>query len=283
MRFPSITNYTDAIRNLEYRLRTLKELSAMFDSNGEPLLYASKGYVTYSIQMHGRIVSIKCFTSILGCERLTSRLRIDNGYGTLFEGELFVFDDNHVGDYYSIIIEDFAREYPITSLGSDHEFVEGLKPFCENGLWGYVSNGGNVAIEAIYDEVEEFSEGRAVVTKDGLQGLINRDGVMVLDIVFDEISWDGSSIAYVERGGKWGCYDRSARQIIECKYDWMGEFSCSLLLVKRHDKYGYVDLSGKEAIALVYDSATSFDENGIAIIKVCGKELLINTKGVIEA
>lgn len=281
MRFPSITHYIESVANLSQRLRTLTGINPILDRAGEPLFYSSRGVTTFSVERDGQLVSLRCFTSVAGYERTLGLIKASIIAGEIYENELFVFDDNYAGDYYTVMVEEQARTIT-RSEASGTEFYEGLIPYEEGGLWGYRTEDQQIVIKVEYDSVGEFGEGRAVVGKCGLYGLIDRDGTPVLDMIYDEISWDGSAIAYVERGGKWGCFDRSARQIVQCSYDWMGEYSSSLLLVRKADKYGYLDLLGREAIPLVYDSATSFDENGLALVRISGQSVMINTQGEIE-
>lgn len=282
MRFPTITHYMEAVANIESRLRTLSDILAVRDKSGSPIFYSSRGYVTFIIERSGVVVPMRCFTSAGGYGNAMALLDAQVIQGTMAEYELFVFDDNEAGDYYSILIENSEIGASADTSDSESDFIEGVKPFEEHGVWGYRNDRGAVVIMPQYDAAGEFSEGRAVVRCGGLHGLINRSGELVLDIIYDEISWDGSAIAYVDRGGRWGCFDRSARCICECKYDWVSEFASSLLLVRKYGKYGYIDLHGTEVIPLVYDSATSFDENGIAGVRVVGEHLLINTQGKIE-
>lgn len=272
MKYPVITHYKEALLNIEERLRTLSGISPVLDKRGEPLFHASKGYVTFIVARDGVHTSLRCFTTADGYNRAAT--------GELYEYELFVFDDNQVGDYYTIMLDAEVARVETPQEGGASEFAEGLNPFeSEMGLWGYKLSDGRVVIEPQYESATEFSEGRAVVGKGGLYGLINTDGALVLNIEYDEISWDGSSIAYLEKGGRWGASDRAARIIFECRYDWVGEYSNGLLLVCQLGKYGYVDIYGNEVIPLVYNSGTSFDDNGIATVTAAGLSRIINTSG----
>lgn len=279
MRFPSITHYVEAVANIEDRLRTRKDIKPMFDKQGHPLYYAAKGVVSFVVEIQGRVVSLKCFTSVSGYDRVNDYSKAGIMKGEMLEYEIFVFDDNQEGDYYTVFIEDRSVEVASETV---QEYREGLIPFLLDGLWGYMDVESKVVIEPMYDSVTAFSEGRAVVERKGMYGLVDTTGHLVLNTTFDEVSWDGSAIAYCERSGHWGCYDRSGRMIADCVYDWMGEFSSSLLLVKQNSRYGFLNLLGEVAIPLVYDSATSFDENGLSNVTFMGRSVMINTNGDID-
>ncbi|CDN30366.1 hypothetical protein BN938_0260 [Mucinivorans hirudinis] len=279
MRFPSINNYIEAVMNLHSRLLTLSDIRTVFDKEGYPLFYSSKGVVTFMVECSGKVAALKCFTSVKGYERTSCLAAAGIIHGSVVESELLVFDDHQSGDYYPIFLE-FDNERVADEAAI---YNEGLIPFESGGLWGYKEKEtGEVVIEAMYDRVEEFEEGRAVVVRKGLSGLSKPDGKLVINTIFDEISWDGSAIAYCNKKGKWGCFDRSGREIVGCRYDWMGEFSDGLLLVRSGGKYGYVDLQGVEAITPAYENATSFDESGFARVRLAGKDLVINTKGEVQ-
>lgn len=74
------------------------------------------------------------------------------------------------------------------------EFNEGLAPYHDNGLWGYIDTLGRVMIPAQYVEIGPFSEGLApIVKKNGANmeiGFINKKNDLVIDFLFDKASWE---------------------------------------------------------------------------------------------
>lgn len=279
MRFPSITHYIEAVANIEDRLRTRNDIKPMFDKQGHLLYYASRGVVSFMVEIQQRVCSFKCFTSVGGYDRMNDFFKAGIVKGEMLEYEFFVFDDNQAGDYYTVFVEDRFSE---VKSGAVADYREGLIPFSKDGSWGYMDVDANVVIDAMYDSVDDFNEGRAVVVRKGMYGLTDATWHLVLNTVYDEISWDGSAIAYCDKGGRWGCYDRSGRMIADCVYEWMGEFSNSLLLVQKNGKYGYLNLLGEVAIPIVYDSATSFDDNGLASVRLSSRQMMINVKGEVD-
>ena len=59
---------------------------------------------------------------------------------------------------------EFDSNYDVDAYGSDPPlFSDGLAPVSLNGLWGYVSADGIVAIDLTYKSAGIFSEGKAFV------------------------------------------------------------------------------------------------------------------------
>lgn len=280
MKFPIITDYIEAINNMETRLRTLSGVTPIYDNQGEPLYCAARQSVKFMVRSADRLLSLRCFTSERALQRYCECLSVGIGHGEIKEYELYVFCEGEIGDYFTIIVSEVEQISSTEIKACDEvEFVEGRLPFERDGLWGFVDRSGSVIVEPCYSRVEEFCESRAVVELDGQQGLIDRDGGVILPVEFDEVSWDGSLFAYCDSKGLKGCYDRIGREIVPCKYEWIGEFSANRALVMRNKRHGFVDLSGNEVIPLVYESATSFDSNGLARVVLCGRRLVIDVDG----
>jgi len=68
------------------------------------------------------------------------------------------------------------------------KFKEGMAPYRENGLWGFIDKSVTKKIKAIYSEVGEFSEGVASVVKSfdskKMIGFIDTEGKKVIDFKF---------------------------------------------------------------------------------------------------
>lgn len=65
-------------------------------------------------------------------------------------------------------------------------------------------------------------------------------------------------------------------------YGTMKPISCGLMVTcNSKGKYGFMNESGKIAIDCIYDKAYSFDDNGLALVRLNGKCGYINTKGQI--
>lgn len=281
MQFPTLSQYVEAIVNSEGRFRTLTNVRIRYDNQSMIEYRVSRGSILFSIEHNSQPMTLCCFTSQEAFDRHKCCLESGIKQGEIIENELFVFNNQEIGDYHTVIIascDQLTNQHSDSS--EDPEFSEGMKAEQgENGLWGFRNYNGELTIGYIYSRVNNFEEGRAVVELDGLMGLIDRDGVMIIPAKYDELSWDGSTLVYADLAGRRGCIDRMGRQIVECKYDWIGEFYGTLALVVKHGKHGYVNLNGQEQIPLIYDNATSFNIEGYAHVGINGQEYVIDTQG----
>lgn len=288
MRLPAIIHYHEAVANQAGRFRTLRDFAPVLDRSGELCYSSGRGSVCFVLMLRGRSVALRCFTSKVRLDReleMRDLGRIVPG-SEFLPDEIFVFNDQGIGDYYDVVIEplEFREPEHESNLQQDEfaDFSEGRSALSVDNLWGYADHTGQIVIPARYHNVGEFSEGRAVVEFAGRMGLVDTHGREILPLEFDDVSWDGSSIAYVEKSGKSGCYDRQGVLMVECRWDWMGEFSCSLAVVASGGRYGYVGMDGELKIPTVYDSASSFDsEHSLARVVLAGSSLVIDTTGMV--
>jgi len=65
---------------------------------------------------------------------------------------------------------------------------EGYAAVCQNGLWGFINEDGEWAIECQYEEAESFHYGFAAIRKDGLWGYIDEEGHVVIEPQFEEVT-----------------------------------------------------------------------------------------------
>jgi hypothetical protein len=96
-------------------------------------------------------------------------------------------------------------------------FSDGMAQFRDsNGLWGYVSQKGEVAIPAQYKKVRPFSDGLALVADSTGQCVyIDKQGRVAFRTAFTERQWRGLGDFHAGRawfkgkGWSWGFYDRT--------------------------------------------------------------------------
>ena len=72
-----------------------------------------------------------------------------------------------------------------TKLPSGKAKVAALIPYRKGRRWGFCNQGGDMAIPAIYDNVDDFCEGLARVKLNGEYGYIDDKGDMVIPAMFD--------------------------------------------------------------------------------------------------
>lgn len=115
----------------------------------------------------------------------------------------------------------------------------------KGGKWGY-SDGFQIVIPTMYDEIFAFKEG----------------------------------LASVEIDEKCGYIDEQNNVVIPLDYDTAMSFSEGLAMVCRGEKCGYINKNNEVVIPFEFDAATPF-ENGEAKVKKDGKWGTITTEGKI--
>jgi|GEM_PF-726503 len=125
--------------------------------------------------------------------------------------------------------------------------------FYKNDKMGYIDSLGTIAIEPIFDVVDEnkianrFTDNYAIVTLKGKNILINKAG----------------------------------KNVLTQNYQSIRKPSDGLIAVKKKNKWGYIDLNNDVKIKLQYQEATDFID-GLAIVKLKNKNLLIDKKGNVK-
>ncbi len=157
----------------------------------------------------------------------------------------------------------------------------------EQGLYGFVTLAGEIAIPFQFDLALEFSEGRACVRKERKWGLIDPEGKLVLDYRYAVIEsfcegramavairplgtfdqWDNANYEY-----RRDFIDTSGRDVTPSQYGWALGFQEGLAAVDDGGGCCYIDVSGKKVIAGPFRRAESFHE-GLAAVNPIGSEL----------
>ena len=77
------------------------------------------------------------------------------------------------------------------------DYSDGLSAYYENGFWGFITPGGEVAISPAFEEVGDFDNSLCLVKQEGKWGVINKEGTFVHKCEYDNISGfrDGVAIA----------------------------------------------------------------------------------------
>ena len=137
--------------------------------------------------------------------------------------------DDPYGFYY-ITVYDYEFNiivppgYTVSSIGNmdrNSKFSEGMLPVIKDGKYGYLNDSGDLAINAVYDDVRNFNKGVAIAQKDGLWGVINADGDTVIDFLYSYIDrfTDGKSTA--QRDGVMGILNLDG-YFLELPYQYLG-------------------------------------------------------------
>ena len=160
------------------------------------------------------------------------------------------------------------------------DYSEDYSAFCENGLWGFITRFGNVAIAPEFEEVADFRDSRCLVKKDGKWGVINKGGQFVHKCEYDSISEFTDGVALADLNGvKHYLYSNGSKKVLSMDYEYH-TFSDGYTRIKsrKNGKWGYANMRGVIRINPAYDSATDF-KNGHAVVTKKGKAYSINKKG----
>ena len=128
-----------------------------------------------------------------------------------------------------------------------------LKPFTENGLWGFKDADGNIRIEAKYDDTGAFSKGLARVRLGniltGKYGFINTKGEEVITLKYDYVEEFSEGLVLVRLNGKYGFINPKGEVVIPFKYspvEGVSQFKDGLAFVIFNGQWGFIDKSGNE-------------------------------------
>ena len=160
------------------------------------------------------------------------------------------------------------------------DYSDGLSAFYENGLWGFITASGDVAIAPAFDEVKDFENSLCLVKKDGKWGVINKTGNFVHKCEYETISSFNDDVALAEDTGlKYYLYANGKRKQLSLTYEF-GEYSDGFTKIqdRKKGKWGYADTKGVFRISPAFDSATDF-KAGHAIVTKNGKAYAINKAG----
>ncbi len=160
------------------------------------------------------------------------------------------------------------------------DYSSGLSAYYENGLWGFISLEGSVAIRPAYDEVSDFDGSFARVQKNGKWGVIDKSGQLLFNCDYDSITAFNDGVALAVSGAhKTYLYTDGTKKDLPASYDFHA-FSDGYARIKdvKNGKWGYVDQKGVIRIDPKYDSATDF-KTGHAVVTLKDKTYSLNKSG----
>ncbi len=151
--------------------------------------------------------------------------------------------------------------------------------FLENGLYGYLDMYNNVVIAPQFIFADAFREGRAMVETAAGQGLIDKSGRWIIEPRFKEVSWsERYNIAEVHSEDGWALYDSLGKRLTGY-YDYLGESPMKRIPALRDGRWGYLDTTGSEVIPLRFDDAFSYEDEGVATVRLDGRMARIDMSG----
>jgi hypothetical protein len=166
-----------------------------------------------------------------------------------------------------------------------------------NGVYGYVDETGNFAIEPQYQNAWSFVRGAALIKSNGLYGMIDKQGDAILQPVWDSVIPFSASCFIFGKKGKYGfAAHGTGEELLPAAYEQVYFYTNSLCVVQSGFQLGVVNAEGKlvcppqlqdlkemtGALALVIQSDTSDKEDMLEALLNDSKRSkygLLNKKG----
>ena len=137
-----------------------------------------------------------------------------------------------------------------------------------NGLWEFIDENFNQAVDFKFYDVHSFYENyAAVMDKDNKWGFIDTAGNVAIDFQYDKAGNFSEDLAAVKQGDKWTFINKEGIVVTNTFYDEVRDLYEGLAAVKRQNKWRYIDKNGKEVISCKYDEVHSFSE-GLAAVAI---------------
>ncbi|MBD2867863.1 WG repeat-containing protein [Paenibacillus arenilitoris] len=150
----------------------------------------------------------------------------------------------------------------------------------EGTKWGYIDEGGRMAIQPRYDDAGDFQEnGLAIVREDGRAGIIDATAHYVVPPNYESINPFSERRAVVIDGQGFRLIDEAGTVLTRKAYSYISSMKDgrAVFYVAGNgegggdSRYGYLDSDGNEAIPAQYEEANDF-EDGKAVVKIKDKE-----------
>ena len=182
------------------------------------------------------------------------------------DGDLFKFYKN---DKKVCVIDASTKDIYEYPLFDDIEFDrENVFIANKNSSFFHVDKAGNKLSDKTYESIYYLKDGFSAVRLNGLWGFIDENFNQAVDFKFYDVhSFYENYAAVMDKDNKWGFIDTAGNVAIDFQYDEAGNFSEDLAAVKQGDKWGYIDKNGKEVISCKYDEAHNFSE-GLAAVAI---------------
>ncbi|MBK7871405.1 MAG: WG repeat-containing protein [Saprospiraceae bacterium] len=153
-----------------------------------------------------------------------------------------------------------------------------VRLYVQTPKYGLIDTLGQLAVDAVYDELGFFREGRLAVKRNGLWGFVNDEGLEVIPCRFREVSNFYEGLAAVKIGRYWGFIDKQGDIVIDFKYTRVGNFQEGLAWVGTSEGTGFINRKEQFVIPPRFEKANDFDR-GVARVVVKGEFALIDREG----
>ncbi len=153
-----------------------------------------------------------------------------------------------------------------------------VRLYVQTPKYGLIDTLGQLAVDAVYDELGFFKEGRLAVKRNGLWGFVNDEGLEVIPCRFREVSDFSEGLAAVKIGRYWGFIDKQGEIVIDFKYVRVGNFKGGLTWVSTSEGSGYINRQDQFVIPARFERAFDF-EGDVARVVTNGEYALIDRVG----
>jgi len=153
-----------------------------------------------------------------------------------------------------------------------------IRVYVHQPKYGLIDTLGQLAVNAVYEEIGSFAEGRLAVKRDGRWGYVDREGQELIPCQFAEVRNFSEGLAAVRRDKNWGFIDLQGKEVIAFHFEKLGDFQDGLAWAKQDKRVGYIDSTAQFIISPAFEQAHNF-ERGIARVKIEGKYGLIDRFG----
>jgi hypothetical protein len=159
--------------------------------------------------------------------------------------------------------------------------AQGLIPFRDGGLWGYLDREGNERVDARFDEADDFSkDGLAVVTEDGRDGYLDTHGEWKLQLKFDSLAPTSEGRGRAKLGDVWHVIDLEGNLLSE-GFDEIRRFYGGMARVVRQGRVGYVDRDGQLIGKAWFDEGARYGD-GLAPVRIDRAWYVLDRRGAVH-
>ena len=157
----------------------------------------------------------------------------------------------------------------------------------ETGKEGYITRDGRWISDERYYAGKNFYGGYTLVQREenGPAAYINSNGQNITGFDYDFMyssSGFSEGVAKVKPydGDRYYLINEKGEKLFDRDFSYCGTFLNGLCLVGNDkSKYGYIDINGNVIIDYKYDSASSFSDDGYAVVEINGKCGIIDKNG----
>lgn len=149
----------------------------------------------------------------------------------------------------------------------------------------FVDKTGKMLTEETYMDTKAFSEGLAAAQDQYFKyGFINTKGEVVIPFEYSAVSWFKEGIVAVgmNENGKmrYAYVNKNGERLTDFLYEEAKDFQNGVGRVKLEGKYGLVDKFGASITCCEYDYISEFKQDGYALAKKNGHDVLLDKEGV---